>query len=133
VRDQIAGVLVFLVLFSGCALRPNESSAELSPRVINRAAEYYDGKTLEVTGLLESRYPVYSLWTDKASKSRGDYSRDCISLLVPVDMDSDVSDGRIVTIRGRFLKNPARAMVTSGGCNTSTIVLGQSDPIINVE
>lgn len=114
-------VLAAAILLSGCALRGDTDNVpRLSPAEVAAAPATWDGRVIEVTGLMAWEFENVGLWEAHES-----YCRRVEKSAITVDWDkwpgiTETDARRLVTIRGTFrnivnVKQPDGTMVISTG------------------
>jgi hypothetical protein len=110
--------ILLLALLSSCA---SINNTHLSPRqLLESKAQFHESKVI-VRGWMRSSFENYALWQSRNAYNNGEWSRDCVSLLIPESMDTSKFDKANVIVEGQFVKRLPRGMVSLGGCNTPRI------------
>jgi len=111
-----------------CTAMPTKPSDSLTPSALNAAPSKHQGQHIKVFGLMTSSFERYGLWDSKVAFDRGNYSDDCISLLIPEAMDTSRYDMRYVEVEGDFIQKLEENVVSLGARNETTLILSEKSP-----
>ncbi|MFK3648511.1 hypothetical protein ACI2IY_08720 [Lysobacter enzymogenes] len=125
---KFAKVIFAALALSSCAATPIKSDGALTPSTLNVARSEHHGQRVKVFGWMTSSFERYGIWDSKAAFDRGNYTDDCVSLLIPEAMDTSKYDKRYVELEGDFVQRPGKNAVNLGACNKTTIILSEESP-----
>lgn len=120
-------LLAALALVS-CASMSTESESYLTPAQLNASKSTYHENRVTVRGWMRSEFENYSLWQSREANERGNFAKDCVSLLVPESMETKQYNKQYVEVKGVFLERLASNVVPLGGCNVTTLQLIEGIP-----
>lgn len=123
-----ANVFLLILALTSCAAVPTKADDALTPSILNATRSEHHGQRVKVFGWMTSSFERYGLWQDKAAFDRGNHADDCVSLLIPVEMETSQYDKRYVELEGNFIQRPEKNAVNLGACNRTTIILSKDSP-----
>lgn len=121
-------VTSLVLLLASCATSQSWPENVLTPARLNELKHHYSGEEVTVHGWMRSEFENYSMWESKEASSKGEFAKNCISLLIPQSMDTSGFDKQHVTVKGVFVEKLPSNVVQLGGCNSTTLILKQGSP-----
>ncbi|QQP94772.1 hypothetical protein [Lysobacter enzymogenes] len=125
---KFAQAVFAALILSSCTAAPIRPDGALTPSILNAAKSEHHGQRVKVFGWMTSGFERYGIWDNKAAFDRGNYTDDCVSLLIPEAMDTSRYDKRYVELEGEFVQRLEKNAVNLGACNRTTIILSEDSP-----
>ena len=125
VRGQsIACIALFGI---ACTHVPEERQLTLTPTDLNTKRDELDGARVTVQGYALVGYENYAIWTSETAMRRGNYERDCVSLMFPAGDEKYAIANKLVRISARFVKDLPKRTFHVGGCNFTYLLITDAD------
>lgn len=114
-------VILGAILSASCATTTHDEPGYLTPVQLNRSSNQYHETRVVVRGWMISEFENYSLWQNRDAHGRGDFATDCVSLMIPVSMDTTDYNRRYVELDALFLAALPKNVIHLGGCNITVL------------